>query len=164
MTKWAEEELGTLSLGDARLDKRAVVVAEQLAQRPGASIPQSGAAGERPGINEGVRWVESYAHLVGLAPQLATTRLVCVGDRESDTMALFEQAQRSGWAVDMLVRAQHDRVLPDAQAGKLWSRAMATEVDAPAGIKPVVWRLLSNRPVHTLEQAAYILNRKKPPK
>jgi Transposase DNA-binding len=126
MTKWAEEELGTLSLGDARLDKRAVVVAEQLAQRPGASIPQSGAAGERPGINEGVRWVESYAHLVGLASQLATTRLVCVGDRESDTMALFEQAQRSGWAVDVLVRAQHDRVLPDQHAGKLWSRVMAT--------------------------------------
>ncbi|MFM2069332.1 MAG: hypothetical protein RLZZ584_4241 [Pseudomonadota bacterium] len=309
MMNWAEEELRTLSLGDARLDKRAVVLAEQLAQRPGASIPQacgdwgqtqaayrflahenaSGEAvlqahaqasvqrmaahrvvlcvqdttelefdaqraqglgplnyearrglyvhptyaltpereplglinawnwarqarpvdgGARPGINEGLRWVESYAHLVDLAVGLSTTRLVCVGDRESDTMALFEQAQRSDWAVDVLVRAQHNRVLPDQQAGKLWSRVMATpalgcvrfevpggrgrkprtvrqelraqrvvlkpgkagqadiemscviatEVGAPAGVKPVVWRLLSNRPVHTLEQAAELVD------
>lgn len=31
----------TLRLGDARLDARAVVLAEQLEQRPGASIPQA---------------------------------------------------------------------------------------------------------------------------
>jgi hypothetical protein len=41
MNEWANEELKTLSLGDARLDKRAVVLAEQLAQRPGVSIPQA---------------------------------------------------------------------------------------------------------------------------
>lgn len=309
MTKWAEEELKTLSLGDARLERRAVLLAEQLGERPGASIPQacadwsqtqaayrflanedtSGEAvlqahaqasvlrmaehrvvlclqdttelefdarqaqglgplsyevrkglfvhptyavtpqreplglvnawnwareprpeggGPRPGLNESVRWVESYAHLVGLAPELARTRLVCVGDRESDLMALFEQGQRSDWAVDVLVRARHNRVLPDQQAGKLWARVMAsealgcvrfevpagrgrqartvrqelraqrvtlktsadpaqriemtcliaTEVDAPVGVRPVVWRLLSNRPVHTLEQAAELID------
>jgi len=309
MTNWAEEELKTLSLGDARLERRAALLAEQLWQRPGASIPQacgdwsqtqaayrflanedtSGEAvlqahaqasalrmaahpvvlclqdttelefdarqaqglgplsyearkglfvhptyavtpereplglvnawnwarepkpeegGPRPGVNESVRWVESYAHLVGLASELTTTRLVCVGDRESDLMALFEQGQRSAWAVDVLVRAKHNRVLPDRQAGKLWARVMAsaalgcvrfevpagrgrkartvkqelraqrvtlktgadparhiemtciiaTEVDAPAGVQPVVWRLLSNRPVQTLEQAAELID------
>jgi hypothetical protein len=71
--------------------------------------------GARLGVNESVRWVESYAHLVGLASELTRTRLVCVGDRESDLMALFEQGQRSAWAVDLLVRAKHNRVLPDRQ-------------------------------------------------
>jgi hypothetical protein len=123
-------------------------------------------------------------------------------------MALFEQGQRSDWAVDVLVRAKHNRVLPDKQAGKLWARVMAspalgcvrfevppgrgrkarfvkqelraqrvtlktgsdaaqriemtcliaTEVNAPAGVRPVVWRLLSNRAVQTLEQAAELID------
>jgi hypothetical protein len=310
MTNWAQEELKTLRLGDARLEARAVVLAEQMGQRPGASIPQacgdwaqtqaayrflanedtSGQAllqahaqaslkrmaaqavvlclqdttelefdgqsaqglgrlnyearrglyvhptyavtpqreplglvnawnwarvakGQDGQIDEGVRWVESYAHLVGLAEGLGQTRLVCVGDRESDTMALFERGQGSGWAVDVLVRAQHDRVLPGKQAGKLWSKVMggeslgtvefempagrgrkarvvqqelraqrvvlkaagpdkagepgrpaiemtcviASEVNVPVGAKPVIWRLLSNRAVETLEQAAELV-------
>lgn len=309
MNPWAEEEFKALDLGDARLNKRAVLLAEQLWQRPGASIPQAcgdwsqtqaayrflanedtsaeavlqahaqasvarmGAhpvvlclqdttelefdarqaqglgplsyearkgllvhptyavtpqreplglvnawnwareskpeeGGPRPGVNEGLRWVESYAHLVGLAEGLGQTRLVCVGDRESDLMALFEQGQRSQWSVDVLVRARHNRVLPDGQAGKLWARVMsspvlgsvsfevpggrgrkartvcqelraqrvtlkagteaaqpidmtcliATEVDAPAGVAPVVWRLLSNRPAESLAQAAELID------
>ena len=310
MTNWAQEELKTLRLGDARLEARAAVLAEQMGQRPGASIPQacgdwaqtqaayrflanedtSGQAllqahaqaslkrmaaqavvlclqdttelefdgqsaqglgrlnyearrglyvhptyavtpqreplglvnawnwarvakGQDGQIDEGVRWVESYAHLVGLAEGLGQTRLVCVGDRESDTMALFERGQGSGWAVDVLVRAQHDRVLPGKQAGKLWSKVMggeslgtvefempagrgrkarvvqqelraqrvvlkaagpdkagepgrpaiemtcviASEVNVPVGAKPVIWRLLSNRAVQTLEQAAELV-------
>jgi hypothetical protein len=309
MNQWAEEELKALDLGDTRLNKRAVLLAEQLWQRPGASIPQAcgdwsqtqaayrflanedtsaeavlqahaqasvarmGAhavvlclqdttelefdarqaqglgplsyearkglfvhptyavtpqreplglvnawnwareskpedGGPRPGVNESLRWVESYAHLVGLAEGLGQTKLVCVGDRESDLMALFEQGQRSQWSVDVLVRARHNRVLPGHQAGKLWARVMssptlgsvcfevpagrgrkarivrqelraqrvtlkagteaaqpiemtcliAIEVDAPAGVAPVVWRLLSNRPVESLAQAAELID------
>ena len=41
MTNWAEEEFETLSLGDARLERRAVILTEQLAQKPGLSIPQA---------------------------------------------------------------------------------------------------------------------------
>ena len=41
MTNWAEEEFETLSLGDARLDRRTVILTEQLAQKPGLSIPQA---------------------------------------------------------------------------------------------------------------------------
>ena len=35
---------------------------------------------------------------------------------------------------------------------------IATEVDAPVGVQPVVWRLLSNRPVKTLEQAVELID------
>ena len=36
---WAEEEFETIDLGDRRLNQRAVLLAERLGQKPGASIP-----------------------------------------------------------------------------------------------------------------------------
>ena len=36
---WAEKEFETIDLGDARLERRAVLLAERLGQKPGASIP-----------------------------------------------------------------------------------------------------------------------------
>ena len=39
--RWAAEELKTLDLGDARLNKRAVLLAERLAAKPSASIPNA---------------------------------------------------------------------------------------------------------------------------
>ena len=301
---WAEEEFKTMELGDARLDRRAVLLAEQLAHKPGVSIPQAcgnwaqtaaayrflsnddvdaeavlqahadasaqrmrahpvvlclqdtteldfrgqeieglgplsyeaqrglylhptyavtpereplglvnawnwarefkpEGGGARPGIVESRRWLEGYERLVDLAAQMPQTRLVYVADRESDLLALMQRAQHSAHAVDYVIRAQHNRVLPDGQAQKLWARVMdspvlgrigfempagrgrkarrveqelrvqrvvlkahddpqqhvevscliASEIDAPQGAKPVVWRLLSNRAVDTLEQA-----------
>ena len=38
---WAAEEFETLDLGDARLNRRAALLAEQLAKKPGASIPNA---------------------------------------------------------------------------------------------------------------------------
>jgi len=35
---------------------------------------------------------------------------------------------------------------------------LAEEVNPPAGSKPVVWRLLSNRPVHTLQEAVQLID------
>jgi IS4 transposase len=35
---------------------------------------------------------------------------------------------------------------------------LVQEVDAPDGVKPIVWRLLTNRPVETLEAAAELLD------
>ncbi len=55
---WAAAELGGANLGDARLNRRLVRVAERLGARPGASIPVAcggwaetriSAAGERGG-------------------------------------------------------------------------------------------------------------------
>ena len=36
---WAEQEFETIDLGDPRLNRRAVLLAERLGQKPGASIP-----------------------------------------------------------------------------------------------------------------------------
>ena len=36
---WAKQEFETIDLGDPRLNRRAVLLAERLAQKPGASIP-----------------------------------------------------------------------------------------------------------------------------
>lgn len=76
--------------------------------------------GQRGGVCESLRWVEGYERLAELASQLPQTRLVQLGDRESDILALMARAQALDWPVDLLVRAQHDRVLPDGQ--RLWAR------------------------------------------
>ena len=159
-----------------------------------------GADGQRGGVCESARWIESYERLAERAAEIPETRLVQVGDRESDILGLMQRAQGLGWPVDLLVRSQHNRRLPDGQL--LWnvvqssqvlgeieftmgaragrrarvvrqelrlkrvrldhdddSRAIemsclvASEVGAPAGDKPVCWRLLTNRAVTTLEQA-----------
>lgn len=63
---------------------------------------------------ESVRWLEGYQRLVESAEQLPDTRLVYMGDREADIYELFVEAQgRSEQppAVDLLIRAQHDRNL-----------------------------------------------------
>ena len=157
--------------------------------------------GQRAGVCESVRWIEGYERLAEQAAELPKTRLVQVGDRESDILALMQRGQELGWPVDLLIRARHDRALPDGKS--LWSKLdegasrgeiefgmgarpghrarkvrqqirfetvelskgkagqaplsmtciVATEVGAAPGEKPVCWRLLSNRPVDSLEQA-----------
>ena len=301
---WAEQEFETIDLGDERLKRRAVLLAERLGQKPGASIPgacenwaetaaayrflrneqvgwddvmaahaqasrarmrehavvlclqdttelnyngqamrglgplsyeaQRGlyvhptyvvtpereplgvinawtwarepkkADGTRDGVLESVRWVESYERIAEQAVELPATRHVCVGDRESDILALLVKARDMGHAADYLLRCKHNRVLPEG--GKLWDAVMsgsslgrirfelpagrgrkarrieqelraqrveipdrqggsievtcliASEVNAPAGAKPVVWRLLTNRAAPTLEAAAELVD------
>ncbi len=126
-----------------------------------------------------------------------------VGDRESDILALMHRAQALGWPVDMLVRSQHNRRLPDGtlmwdtvqaqeplgtiqfsmgarpghsarvvrqelrvkrvcvDQGEVGTIEMtcliASEVGAPAGEKPVCWRLLTNRDATTLQQVAELI-------
>ncbi|PTT77216.1 IS4 family transposase [Pelomonas sp. HMWF004] len=161
------------------------------------------ASGQRGGLCESTRWIESYERLAERAAELPQTRLVQVGDRESDMLGLMQRAQGLGWPVDLLVRSQHNRRLPNAallwdevQASQplgeigftLGARAgrraravrqelrvqrvvvdhdaagpiemtclVASEVGAPTGDKPVCWRLLTNRPVTTLEQARELI-------
>lgn len=301
---WAEEELKTLQLGDARLEQRAVLLLERLGQRPSASIPRAceswaettaayrflrneevswdriltahwratqermaqhgvvlciqdtteldyhgqqmegpgplihepqrglylhptyvvstareplGVAnawswarefkdsqGVRGGISEGVRWIESYERMGESARELPQTRHVCVGDRESDMVALMRRAHELGYPADYLVRSQHNRVVPGG--ARMWDRVMqerplgvlgftlpggrgrrqrtvtqairaqrleipdgdagqipvtcviASEIDTASGAKPVVWRLLTNRRVDSLEQASELID------
>jgi len=74
--------------------------------------------GQRGGIKESLRWIEGYERLTELAPRLDATRLVYVADREADMMPLMERAQQLGCPVDWLVRAKHNRCLPNSD--KLW--------------------------------------------
>lgn len=83
------------------------------------------AQGQRAGVPESVRWVEGYERLAELALELPDTRLMQVGDRESDMAALMQRAQALGWPVDLLVRSQHNRVLPAGQ--RLWDKVQASD-------------------------------------
>jgi len=83
------------------------------------------ADGRRPGIKESTRWIEGYERVAELATELPTTRLVYVADRESDMIELMARASEMGQPADWLLRAQHDRALPDGQ--KLWQTVTSDE-------------------------------------
>ncbi|RJG11337.1 IS4 family transposase [Massilia cavernae] len=166
---------------------------------------QRGADGVRPGQSESARWPEGYERLAEMAPEMPDTRLVYVADREADMVAMMRRARDLGTPVDWLVRAKHNRCLPDGGDDKLWayttkgeavgeitfkmgprdeqkartvrqqvwSRAVeisdgkggritatcivAREIGAPKGVKPVEWRLLTNRQASTVEQAIELI-------
>ena len=162
------------------------------------------ASGKRDGPKESLRWIEGYDRVAELAPQLPATRLVYVADREADMLPLMAHAQALGSPADWLVRAAHNRCLPDgnqlwahtcaadpvgqiefalsARPGvqartvrqQLWARRVelpagrgksvsatcivAREYDAPAGVKPIEWRLLTNRGADTAADVAELID------
>jgi len=160
-------------------------------------------SGQRGGPKESLRWIEGYERIAEMAPDMPSTRLVYVADREADLMALMERADALGNPADWLVRAAHNRCLPEGD--RLWERAtrgeavgeiaftmaarqgakartvrqrlwlqrvelpaskgksvvvtclVAREFDAPAGVKPIEWRLLTNRAATTLDEAIELI-------
>lgn len=163
-----------------------------------------GTDGRRPGLRESLRWIEGYERLAELALRLPTTRLVYVADREADILALMQRAHALDTPADWLLRAQHDRALPDGST--LWASVLASavlgqieftlparpgqaqrlvrqeirsrrielraagggrfevtcliarEVQAPRGVKPIEWRLLTNREAASLEAGAELID------
>lgn len=161
-------------------------------------------SGIRGGPKESLRWIEGYERIAEMAAHLPATRLVYVADREADLMPLMLRAQELGAPADWLVRASHNRCLPDGEklwqhtgAGtpigeisfamaarhgvkaravrqQLWVRKVdlpagkgktvsatcliAREIDAPAGVKPIEWRLLTNRGAGTLAAAVELID------
>ncbi len=161
------------------------------------------ANGVRAGIVESTRWIEGYERLAELAPKLSETRLVYVADREADMLALLVKAHDLGEPLDYVIRAKHNRSLPNGEL--LWAKVevseslgeihfmlpkrhgvkpravrqsvyaqrvrlengrggtlettcvVAKEHDAPSGTQPIIWRLLSNCPVSTLEEAVTLI-------
>jgi hypothetical protein len=157
------------------------------------------ASGVRHGQKESTRWIEGYERVAEMAAEMPATRLVYVADREADLVAMMRRAQELGTPADWLVRAKHNRCLPDGDGDKLWAHTtagpalgeiaftmptrgtqkarsvrqqlwtrvveiadgktgkisvtciVAREIDAPKGVKPVEWRLLTNRATPTLE-------------
>ena len=85
---WAEEEFETLDLGDPRLNRRAVLLAERLSQKPGTSIPGACAnwsetvAAYRFLGNEEVTWDDVMAaHWDASQKRMAQHRVVlCIQD------------------------------------------------------------------------------------
>jgi hypothetical protein len=68
---------------------------------------------------ESYRWVQTYQEAVAVAVRIPQTRVVCVGDRESDIFELFDERRKQGGRADILVRVQHNRCL-EGQEEKLF--------------------------------------------
>ena len=68
---------------------------------------------------------------------MPATRHVCIGDRESDLLALLVKARDMDHAADYLLRCRHNRARPEGV--RLWDEVMASEplgrirFDLPAG-------------------------------
>lgn len=60
-----------------------------------------------------------------MAAEIPDTRLVYVADREADLRAMMARAQALGIPADWLVRAKHNRCLPDGDGEKLWAHTTA---------------------------------------
>lgn len=165
------------------------------------------ADGVRPGQKESTRWIEGYERVAEMAADMPGTRLVYLADREADLVAMMRRARDLGTPADWLVRAKHNRCLPEADGDKLWDYTtagqaldeitftmsgrekqkarivcqqlwartvdisdgsktgritatcvVAREVGAPEGVKPVEWRLLTNRPVATAAEAVELID------
>ena len=154
----------------------------------------------------GIEPIEGYERVPEMAAEMPATRLVYVADREADLLAMMARAQVLGTPTDWLVRAKHNRCLPDGDGEKLWAHTsagaalgeitftmpgrddqkarkvrqqlwarevsiangkagtvlatciVAGEIDAPKGVKPVEWRLLTNRAASTLEDAIELID------
>ena len=161
-------------------------------------------SGVRGGLKESTRWIEGYERIADMAADMPATRLVYVADREADLMPMMLRAHTLGNPADWLVRAAHNRCLPEGE--KLWSRTcageplgeisfvmrarhgvkarpvkqhlwaqrmdvpdgkrgtipvtcvIAREFDAPAGVKPIEWRLLTNRTAACLDDVIELIN------
>jgi hypothetical protein len=83
--------------------------------------------GIRHGQKESARWREGYERVAEMAVDMPGTRLVYVADREADLVEMMARAQEMGAPADWLVRAKHNRCLPDGDGAKLWAYTTAGE-------------------------------------
>ncbi len=60
---------------------------------------------------ESFRWLEGYTACVEASKLMPDTQIIKIMDREADIYELFEQADKNENCVDLIVRAQHNRVL-----------------------------------------------------
>ncbi len=106
-----------------------------------------GADGTRPGVSESTRWIEGYERVAETAAKMRGTRRVYVADREADMVGLMQRAQALGTPADWLIRAQHNRCLP--QGGKLWAAVLA---DVPLGVIEFTVASRHGQPERTVRQ------------
>jgi hypothetical protein len=84
---------------------------------------------------------------VSQAPVLGCVRFELPADRG-----------RKARSVQQQVRIERVMLKDSAKVELEVTCVMAAEIDAPAGVKPVVWRLLTNREANTLEQACELID------
>lgn len=86
---------------------------------------------------ESFKWIESFRRTTALQGRCPNTRIINIGDRESDVYELFLETRRPA-AAELLVRAERNRALREEQ-GRLWEKmeqepAQACyQLDVPAG-------------------------------
>ena len=68
---------------------------------------------------ESQKWLKSFKQAGAAQKQCPNTTLISVADRESDIYELFHLAWNDPCGAQLLVRAEHDRLLADGQ-GRLW--------------------------------------------
>jgi len=83
---------------------------------------------------ESYRWLRTLDTVNECQAYLPDTEVVVVGDRESDIFELFDHRRRRTPRVHLLVRAQHNRSLPES-ADKLFDHLAALPVMAKAQIE-----------------------------
>jgi len=92
---------------------------------------------------ESIKWIEGIEHLAALKARCTETRLVGVGDRESDLYELFTHDRPDG--VDWLVRASRNRRVMHPEE-YLWDTVLAT---APVGNTELLVPARGNVPQRT---------------
>jgi hypothetical protein len=83
---------------------------------------------------ESYRWLRTLDTVNECKAYLPDTEVVVVGDRESDIFELFDHRRRQTPRVHLLVRAQHNRSLPES-ADQLFDHGAALPVRAEAQIE-----------------------------
>ena len=81
----------------------------------------SGAMRGKQSINdkESYRWIESYRQSACFANEVPGTNFVFITDREGDILELLEEGvSKKASNLDILIRAKHDRILPEEQEDK----------------------------------------------
>ena len=129
--------------------------------------------GTRPGIKESLRWIKGYERVAERAKALPEVRQVDVSDREGDKLwARLAQAPvlgrvrfeipvgrgRKVRSVQQHIRAEQVQISDGAGEKLSVTCVLAEEINPPTGATPVVWRLLSNRTVNTLEEAVELVD------
>ena len=108
-------------------------------------------------VSESRRWIEGYARQAELAEKLPETCLVYVADREGDILDLMQRAHALGCPADYLLRAQHNRCLP--QGGRLWPTVLAA---SPLGEIEFTLPARTNRPARQIRQTLHAQSVKLP--
>jgi len=60
---------------------------------------------------ESYRWVRSYLRACDIAKEMPDKQVINIADREGDIIEIFEEAMKHDSAADIIVRAQHNRLL-----------------------------------------------------